>query len=199
MTSAEAVRLAAALTSLRLVAAPVIAMLLLLGGGEGEAALSARLIALGVFIVAALSDLADGWIARRFNAVTPLGAALDHAADKVLTTATLFGLAMTIWPPYLAAAAIGLLLRDFLVAGLREGLALSGRALPVDATGKWKTGLLMTGLSAALLEAVLRAWPPSGIADAAWLLSHIGILGALVLALISAALYVRRALRPNAA
>lgn len=193
MTRPEAVRIAGLLTAIRFAAAPAVAGLLLLAAALPGIATPTRAAALALFVVAALTDLADGFIARRFDGVTPLGAALDHAADKALTSATLIGLAATLFPPYLAAVAMLLIVRDIAVAGLREGLALSGKALPVDATGKWKTGLLMAGLTAALLEAALLAFPLSGVADAAYVLTHIGLLGALCLALWSAGLYVMRA------
>jgi CDP-diacylglycerol--glycerol-3-phosphate 3-phosphatidyltransferase len=196
MTRAEAVRLAGALTVSRLVAAPLIAGLLLLAAAMPGLADGARLGALILFVLAALSDLADGWVARTFEAQTALGAALDHAADKVLTSAALIALSATVWPAHLTAVAVVLILRDLLVAGLREGLAQSGRALPVDAVGKWKAGLLMAGLIAALIETALLALPPSGVADAAYLATHVCLVAALALSLWSAAGYVARAFSP---
>ena len=52
-------------------------------------------MALMVFLFAAATDWLDGYFARKLNAVTPLGAALDHCADKVLTACTLLALAIT--------------------------------------------------------------------------------------------------------
>jgi CDP-diacylglycerol--glycerol-3-phosphate 3-phosphatidyltransferase len=199
MTRDEAVRFAGALTMARLALAPVIAGLLLWASAAPEAADGARLAGLILFVLAAVTDLADGWVARRFGAQTALGAALDHAADKVLTSAVLIGLSATVWPVHLAAVAIVLILRDVLVAGLREGLAQSGRALPVDTLGKWKAAALMAGLFFALLETALLAWPPSGVADGAYLAAHGCLVIALGLSLWSAGGYVRRALRPDAA
>lgn len=194
MTSADAARLANMITVSRLLAAPVIAGLILYASSAPNDATTARVGALCLFIIAALSDFADGWIARRFNAVTSLGAGLDHAADKALTSAVLIALSATVWPTELAAAGMVLVVRDVAVAGLREGLASGGATLPVDGLGKIKTALLMVGLIAALLEAALIAWPKSGIADAAWLLAHLGIWGALVASLVSGVLYFRRAM-----
>jgi CDP-diacylglycerol--glycerol-3-phosphate 3-phosphatidyltransferase len=197
-TRSDAGRIAGLLTAIRFAAAPAVAGLLLIAAAfPGEAAI-ARSAALILFVLAALTDLADGFVARRFDAVTPLGAALDHAADKALTSAALIGLSATLFPPYLAALAVVVIVRDVGVAGLREGLALSGKALPVDPTGKWKTVLLMIGLIAALTEAALLAFPPSGVADVAFMLTHIGLIGALGLALWSGWLYLARALRPDA-
>jgi cardiolipin synthase (CMP-forming) len=50
-------------------------------------------VALGLFVVAAITDLADGWIARRFNQITMLGTVLDPMADKVLIVSVYAGLA----------------------------------------------------------------------------------------------------------
>jgi CDP-diacylglycerol--glycerol-3-phosphate 3-phosphatidyltransferase len=110
------------------------------------------------FAAAALSDAADGWLARKLNATSPFGAALDHAADKVLTTTTLAALAVTQLPTDLIAAALIIIARDMLMAGLREGLLAQGaRAAPVDAWGKWKTIVLMTAIGAVLLAQALAA------------------------------------------
>lgn len=143
------------LTTSRLAAAPILAGLLLWAQQVSFTApqTSAPILwaAFAVFALAALTDLADGWLARKLNAVTPMGAALDHTADKTLVAAGLMGYALA-WAPFdLVVAALIIVLRDLAVAGLREGLSLSGRALPVSRLGKIKTTAEMVGLGAALL------------------------------------------------
>ncbi|WP_411825509.1 CDP-alcohol phosphatidyltransferase family protein [Luteolibacter sp. AS25] len=59
-----------------------------------------RYIALGTFIVAAISDGLDGWIARRFNQKSDLGAFLDPLADKVLVLHALMILTVVPWGPH---------------------------------------------------------------------------------------------------
>jgi CDP-diacylglycerol--glycerol-3-phosphate 3-phosphatidyltransferase len=101
-----------------------------------------------LFGLAAASDWLDGWLARRLDAVTSLGAALDHAADKVLITCVLTALAYAALPMHLVAAAIIILGRDVAVAGMREALAAG--SLPVSAIGKWKAAAEMAGVGAFL-------------------------------------------------
>jgi len=82
--SSPVLRPANQITILRLIFAPVFAILVV--NQEGRAAL-------GVLVLAALSDAADGFVARRFHQQTPLGVALDPIADKVLMTTAFLVLA----------------------------------------------------------------------------------------------------------
>lgn len=148
------------LTVSRLVAAPIIAGLVLWGDNlafaEGsEAARNAFIGALVLFILAGLTDAFDGLLARKMNVTSTLGAALDHAADKALTTCTLVALAVTALTTDLIAVVILILARDVTISGLREGLALSGRALPVSSGGKLKTVAVLVGAGAALAAQTL--------------------------------------------
>ncbi|MDX2275240.1 MAG: CDP-diacylglycerol--glycerol-3-phosphate 3-phosphatidyltransferase [Hyphomonadaceae bacterium] len=188
------------LTLGRLVLAPVVAALILWAAHElyADRLLAGFIYALAatLFIVAALSDWLDGWLARKYDAVTPLGAALDHCADKVLTTCALVTLAYAALPFHLIAAATILLGRDVFVAGLREGVSQSGRTLPVSALGKWKAAAEMAGIAAILIQqaaAILFA-PPNWITGLGW--AGAGLLWlAAALALLSGASYVGAALR----
>jgi CDP-diacylglycerol--glycerol-3-phosphate 3-phosphatidyltransferase len=119
-----------AFTLARLAAAPIAAATVLHGQ---------YVTALSVFTLAAATDWVDGWLARKLDQRTTLGAALDHASDKALVTATLVALAGTGLPLHLVAASVLILGRDVAVSGLREGLALDGKALPVNKLGKLKT------------------------------------------------------------
>jgi CDP-diacylglycerol--glycerol-3-phosphate 3-phosphatidyltransferase len=125
-----------------------------------------------LFVIAAATDAVDGWAARRFQAVTPLGAALDHAADKVLVTAALGALIFAALPFHLVVAALIILVRDVGVAGLREGLMAQGRALPVNALGKVKTIAEMVAIT--LLLALQAAALTPGASAAAAVLAPAG-------------------------
>ena len=131
------------LTLLRVAAiAPYIALMLM----EGPAA---RWGALAIFIAAALSDAADGWLARRAGGGTPFGQMLDPIADKLLTAAALV---MLIANGELmgahAVAAYLILARELAVSGLREHLGRAGASLPVSKLAKWKTALQFAALAA---------------------------------------------------
>lgn len=189
------------LTLSRIAAAPIVGGLVLWAHNAAFAqgfAFSAQLYlaAALVFILAAITDFLDGWLARKLGAVTPLGAALDHVADKALVTAALVALSYALLRWELVAAAIILLVRDVAVAGLREGLSASGRSLPVSQTGKLKAGAEMVAIAALLLlpPAQMSAW---GLSGALTWIAQIGLWSAVFLALWSAALYVRAALRPQ--
>lgn len=100
------------LTLLRVLLTPVFALLIL-----SDSSLNKQ-IALGVFIVAALTDWYDGWIARKFGYVSRWGKFLDPLADKVLSSAALLvyaGLGLVgAWMVWIV------IVRDFLITGLRS-------------------------------------------------------------------------------
>ncbi len=90
-----------------------------------------------IFALAALTDMLDGWVARRYGHVTPMGALLDPIADKMLIAAALLLLVSSDAVPVFLAGI--LICRDIGINGLRM-LALEQRiALEVRDAGKWKT------------------------------------------------------------
>ncbi|MFZ5670532.1 MAG: CDP-diacylglycerol--glycerol-3-phosphate 3-phosphatidyltransferase [Pseudomonadota bacterium] len=92
------------------------------------------------FVVAAVTDFLDGWLARRFKVESLAGAILDPIADKVLIAGVVVGLAtLGSWTAALAGGLI--LFREFAVSALREVLAPRGVTLPVTLLAKWKTTL----------------------------------------------------------
>jgi CDP-diacylglycerol--glycerol-3-phosphate 3-phosphatidyltransferase len=144
-----------------------------------------------LFVLAAATDWLDGWLARKLGAVTPLGAALDHTADKVLITCVLVALAYAALPLTLVAAAVVILGRDVALSGLREGLAGAGKNIPVGDLGKWKTTALMMGVGAFLAfqaTALLNA-PETLIQGLSWA-AQILIWASAALALMSAWTYL---------
>jgi len=189
-----------ALTLFRIAMGPVIAGLIL---WAASVLYSDRLLAgfiyalcLILFVVAALTDWLDGYLARKLNAVTPLGAALDHTADKVLIVCALVALAYAALPMWLVAAAVLILGRDVAIAGLREGLSAANRALPVNQLGKWKAAAEMAGVAAFLAfqaAAILQA-PASFVLGLDWA-ARILIWAAAALALISGGIYAAAAAR----
>jgi CDP-diacylglycerol--glycerol-3-phosphate 3-phosphatidyltransferase len=99
-----------------------------------------RWFALGIFILAAITDYFDGYFARAYAQQSALGRMLDPIADKLLVAACLLMLvadrtiqSWAIW------AAIVILCREILVSGLREFLAELKVSVPVSRVAKWKT------------------------------------------------------------
>jgi CDP-diacylglycerol--glycerol-3-phosphate 3-phosphatidyltransferase len=189
-----------ALTIARIALGPIVAALVLWAANVlySDRLLAGFIYALAciLFVIAALSDWADGWLARKLGAVTPMGAALDHAADKVLVTCALAALAYAALPFNLVVATVIILGRDVAVAGLREGLSNSGRALPVSPLGKWKAAAEMSGVAVFLAHqagAILFA-PARVVLGLDWAAHALLWLGA-ALALVSGANYVMAAAR----
>lgn len=109
------------------------------------------LAALAVFIVASVTDLIDGRLARRYNQVTTFGKFMDPLADKLLVVAALvvlsrLGLA-SVWAVMLIIA------REFLVTSLRLLAAGSGEVIAANLWGKIKTNSQMYAIILALLFA----------------------------------------------
>lgn len=188
------------LTVFRIAMGPVVAALVLWAASllhaDPQIAGLIYALALILFVLAALTDWLDGYLARKWNAVTALGAALDHAADKVLITCVLVALAYASLPMALVAAAVIILGRDVAVAGLREGISAQGKTLPVSQLGKWKAAAEMAGVGAylAFQVAVLLSAPLSVMLGLDWA-ARILIWSAAVLALISGAQYVAALLK----
>ena len=103
--------------------------------------------ALFFYVIACATDYVDGYLARRMNEVSDIGKFLDPIADKIMVGSLLIALAAMdrlagIW----VIAAIVILVREFLVSGLREYLGPKNVKLPVSNMAKWKTTLQMIAL-----------------------------------------------------
>ncbi len=130
----KALNLPNLLTYARIIMVPMVAGLVIWGGAL------AHWLALGIFIIAAITDFFDGWLARRWQLQSSLGRMLDPIADKLLVAAALLALVgdNTIEGTHLWAAII-ILCREVLVSGLREYLAELRVSVPVTQLAKWKT------------------------------------------------------------
>ena len=117
-------------------------------------------LALALFVAAALTDMVDGYLARRWATLSARGAFLDPIADKVLIVGTL--LALTIagrgWPVTLVTILVGL--REGLVTVLRARALARGIGLPADTIAKAKTVLEMVGVALIILDG--RPWAVLG-------------------------------------
>lgn len=153
---------------------------------DSPAAMKAAFV---IFAIAAATDFFDGVVARTRHETSALGAALDPVADKILIAAALLFLVKTgVVAGYGALAALAVILRETLVAGLREALAGEGRLLPVTRLSKWKTAAQLVAVGALLLGA------PGGFAQGAFPAVAAGLLWfAALLTLATGASYVSAA------
>ena len=127
--------LANTLTLARIFAVPVIVVLLYLEQ-RYQTALAAY-VAAGIFVLASLTDLADGYIARRQNLITNLGKFLDPLADKLLISSVLIMLVELGWVD--AWIVVVIICREIAVTGMRGVAADRGVVIAADSFGKLKT------------------------------------------------------------
>lgn len=134
------------LTYARILAVPVILLCFYMEGRTRPTDFW-RWAALGVFVVASITDYFDGYIARRWKQTSNIGKMLDPIADKLLVSAALLLLAFdrtidkwSLW------AAVIILCREILVSGLREYLAALKVSVPVTQLAKWKTTIQLVAI-----------------------------------------------------
>jgi CDP-diacylglycerol--glycerol-3-phosphate 3-phosphatidyltransferase len=172
----------------RIAATPVV-MALLLADGAGTD------LAAGIlYTAAALSDIADGWLARARNQVTPLGVFMDLAADKVLVAGVLVAMVEAGLVPTWIAATI--LIREFVVQAVRQLAAAEDVVIGARSLGKAKTlatnvGLLLLFLASdAITGGPLSGtgWGQSLEAAGFWVL-----VAAVILTVVSGVAYLRGA------
>ena len=105
-----------------------------------------------IFLLAAVSDWLDGWLARRLGVESPLGALLDPIGDKVLVGAYLIAyLAIFGWAWFLAAPVALILARDVAVTALRLARGPGDTGLKVSFDAKMKTAIQMAVVAAPFL------------------------------------------------
>ena len=101
-------------------------------------------ISLGIYIVAALTDWYDGWLARKFNYITTWGKFWDPLADKILTSTAFMGFAiLEIIPLWMV---IIIILRDLIITSLRAFADYKDFSFPTSYYAKWKTFIQMAFL-----------------------------------------------------
>lgn len=97
--------------------------------------------ALGLFVVATITDWVDGYIARATKSVSPFGKVADPLADKVLVIGALVALVreplvdIPLWAVFL------IIVRELLIGGIRGLSAVQGVIIPADRGGKWKMAI----------------------------------------------------------
>ncbi len=113
-----------------------------------------------IFVIAALTDLFDGILARQLHAESRWGAILDPIADKILVCGTILGLfTLNTADPVFALPSAIILFREFAVSALRESAAGRGVAVQVSLLAKAKTTIQLVALGTLLLYQSWTAFP----------------------------------------
>ena len=172
------------LTWARIVAIPLIVGVYYLPLSAEDRNLTATVM----FVVFALTDWADGWLARRLNQTSSFGAFLDPVADKFLVCAALLVLLQL--DRVNALVALVIIGREIAISALREWMAQIGasRSVAVHMIGKLKTGAQMVAIPFLLYDGRL-----FGVVDTR-LWGTVAILGASVLTIWSMVYYLQKAL-----
>jgi CDP-diacylglycerol--glycerol-3-phosphate 3-phosphatidyltransferase len=143
------------LTLARIVLSPVFMALILIDDTR------AKLASLVVFVIAALTDLGDGYFARRRGLATGFGKFMDPLADKILTSTALISfVALGYVRGWMVTVIIG---REFFITGFRSLAAYRGMIIVPTLGAKFKTLLQMVTICIILLFVYLKATlPPLG-------------------------------------
>jgi CDP-diacylglycerol--glycerol-3-phosphate 3-phosphatidyltransferase len=166
----------------------VIGLLLLPFPGAG-------LLAAALFALAAATDFIDGWVARARGEVSPLGVFMDLTADKVLVAGVMVAMVQVALLPTWIAATI--LIREFVVQGVRQLAASVDVVIASRALGKAKTVATLAGMVILILSFDARTGDLLVSADAGAVLATIGfwvMVAATGLTVVSGADYLRVAL-----
>jgi len=135
------------LTTLRVILIPFFVFFLLWQNGDNR---TFRLISLVIFIVASLTDLLDGKIARKYNLVTNFGKFMDPLADKLLVCSALICLIELGQLP--AWMVIIIISREFIISGFRLVASDNGVVIAASYWGKFKTTFQMFAVILLILD-----------------------------------------------
>ncbi len=137
--------------------------------------ISKEWLALAIFLVAALTDLLDGIIARRRRQVSTLGTLLDPVADKLLISAAFISLVeLGVVPAWMVVVIVG---REFAVSGLRSIAAAEGYTIEASDLGKTKMVMQVIAVSLLLVGSHLPSFLKLGFV-ALWLVVLFAVVSA---------------------
>ena len=135
------------LTILRVILIPFFVAALMIQGGANE---TMRIVAAVIFIVASLTDLLDGKIARKYNLVTNFGKFMDPLADKLLVCSALICfIELHQIPAWMVIIIIG---REFIISGFRLVASDNGVVIAASYWGKFKTTFQMIAIVLMILH-----------------------------------------------
>lgn len=161
MTTGRILNIPNILTLARIILIPVFLLVAYwppaMGFNETSPDVTRHIILTTIFVVAAVTDWFDGYLARTLNQTSAFGRFLDPVADKLMVATALIVLVQ--WQPSIsmAFAAIVIISREITVSALREWMAELGArtSVAVSTVGKYKTAFQMIAITVFLLN-----WPP---------------------------------------
>jgi len=147
-----------------------------------------RSMAAGVFMVAALTDWLDGYLARKWNQLSAFGAFLDPVADKLMVAAALLLLVQADPSPWLVLPALVIVSREITISALREWMAELGEraSVAVSTMGKVKTTAQMGAITLMIYQQELYNLPT-------YLIGYVLLYVAAVLTFWSMVIYIKAA------
>jgi CDP-diacylglycerol---glycerol-3-phosphate 3-phosphatidyltransferase len=153
------------------------------------------LIALGLFVIASITDFLDGYLARKLNLITNFGKFLDPLADKVLTNAAFILLMVTpLWVTtdvirVPAWVVIIMIVRDLAIDGIRMIGVSQGKVIAANKIGKVKTFLQIV----AIILVFLNGWPFASLGlPTGFSIAELMLYLAAIVSLISLIIYLRQ-------
>lgn len=173
----------------RILATPLIIALILIGSpGLG-------MVAVVLFFLAGVTDFLDGWVARARGEVSPLGVFMDLTADKVLVGGVLVAMVeVGLLPTWIVAT---ILVRELVIAGVRQMAAAENMVIPARALGKAKTLTTLVGMGVLLIAHDALTGGPlavTGIAPGVELIGYWLMVLATILTVVSGWDYLRGAM-----
>jgi CDP-diacylglycerol--glycerol-3-phosphate 3-phosphatidyltransferase len=173
-----------ALTLLRIFFVPLLVAVLVQGHVTFDlevTTVTSEILALSLFLAAAVTDLLDGYLARKWGQITTVGTLLDPIADKLLVSSALIALVQVrVVPAWMTIVIIG---REFAISGLRSIAAAEGYIIQASDFGKAKLVSQVFAISLLMLSMHWLVLRPYALAS---------MYVVVVLAVVSALMYFRK-------
>lgn len=157
---------------------------------DGSAVSTSRVVVTVFFVLLALTDKLDGYLARSRGEVTTFGKFLDPIADKLVVVSAL--LVLLEWHLVPVWVIVVIVAREFLVSGLRMVVASKGVVIAASNLGKWKTATTMGAIAGLFLWSCL---VPSDFASGILLVSNVALYAAVALTIWSGVDYFAKSSR----
>ena len=167
-----------ALTLGRIAAVPLLMWSILAVSGNMDSLVNAPILLLLLFVLCAVTDFLDGYLARKWELVSAFGRMLDPIADKLLVAGCLIALNISFGPVwYVLIPSVAIIFRDIFISGTREHAANAGIILSPTQLAKWKTAAEMLAILLFLVGISTRSVMPisANIGDISILASKAGI------------------------